>query len=343
MAPSTWRPAPAQHAAHAASAQARHRRPRSASSTHPAHHALLPALPAIAGAATTFARRSANRARAWTAARRSCISSIRRVGGSHKPSVAASARAAVAVPAPFASRWRTRAIARAKRGAHPPRPVLEPRHSCMASATARLTSYSWRGCCEGASFTGVHARVGQEHETRGTRARRRDGGGCSRRPSTRRDAHVDTHGHDEGQPRLCACARLRLRTTKRNSGTGAAFRCRAASAAAEMRSRTSTRVPGFLQAAGACPAERAGLLLRTLLVVAFQPRPRVRPRWGVHVAEGADVGHIKRPCWCSHRRWAVQRRPTKKRLGAQKDRPERADALRGLPRVTSPWPTPCSC
>ena len=119
--------------------------------------------------------------------------------------------------------------------------------------------------------------------------------------------------------------------------------CRAASAAAEMRIRTSTRVPRFLQADGACSAQRAGLRLRTLLAVAVQQRPRVRPRWGVHVAEGADVGRIKRPCWCSHRRWAVQRRPTKKRLGAQKDRPERVDALRGLPRVTSPWPTPCSC
>ena len=119
--------------------------------------------------------------------------------------------------------------------------------------------------------------------------------------------------------------------------------CRAASASAEMRIRTSTRVPGFLQAAGACPAERAGLPLRTLLVIAAQPRPRVRPRWGVHVAEGADVGHIKRPCWCSHRRWAVQRRPTKKRLGAQKDRPERADPLGGLRGRLRRGPPPCSC
>ena len=65
--------------------------------------------------------------------------------------------------------------------------------------------------------------------------------------------------------------------------------CRAASASAEMRIRTSIRLPGFLQAAGACSAERAGLRLRTLLAIAVQQRPRVRPRWGVHVAEGADA------------------------------------------------------
>ena len=271
----TWRSAPAQHASHAASAHARHRRHLSGCITHPTNHALMPALPATAGAATTFARPGATRARAWTAQRRSCITSTRRVvfGGSISEG--------------------------GDRSSHAVR--VEEAGACDRQHKAGCAPFT--SCTRGPSFLyGISHSVFDLVQLKrmlrggcfvywgympGSGRRTKRGDACwapcrgiirARRPSTRR-----THTHTRTDTTEGSRVRVRVHASvsvpcSATAAPALPFGCRAASTTAESEARTSIRVPRFLPAAGACSAKGRRCAPCTLLVVAVQLRPRIRPR-----------------------------------------------------------------